>query len=425
MRPGRTAAGDSLAPFTLFVLLAHAQDVLWYHGNGGYEALPDDLAADMEATLSVEGSTGIAIREAWPPRIDDFELVFIVKPTTSFTEDQVADLRSFVWHGGTLVLVSENSTFWGVAEGLNRLLAALDLSSTFVGATLDTGCDRNATVVASGRLTDGFSGAGPAYTTTDGLTRGAAAVQVLQGMVGSTVLAVEDHVILSTDSNIFDPSSCGYNADNRQLLVNLYRGLCDADQDLDLDGFGDQWCGGDDCDDADPTANPGAPDVCNGVDDDCDGLLPGEEDVDGDGYLACADCDDGDGAVNAPSTWYPDSDGDGDGASGGSIAGCGQPEGYVGNASDCDDADLLRHTGATEVCGGVDDDCDGEIDEDLADAACDALDTGMETPGGDWVEPEAEHENKAEDTCGCGAGGAGSLAVALIAVGAVGQRRRS
>ena len=77
---------------------------------------------------------------------------------------------------------------------------------------------------------------------------------------------------------------------------------------LDQDGDGWTTCRRG-CDDHDPDRNPGASEWCNGVDDDCDGvMLFGEEiDLDGDGSLWCDDCDDDDPALN-----NLDQDGDGD-----------------------------------------------------------------------------------------------------------------
>ena len=62
----------------------------------------------------------------------------------------------------------------------------------------------------------------------------------------------------------------------------------------DADGDGYSSCD-EDCDDGDATTYPGAPELCDELDNDCDGTVPADEaDGDGDGYLACADCDDAD-----------------------------------------------------------------------------------------------------------------------------------
>jgi len=67
--------------------------------------------------------------------------------------------------------------------------------------------------------------------------------------------------------------------------------------------------------------------------------------------------------VTAASTFYRDQDGDGFGNSAISISACASPAGYVGNSTDCNDANALVKPGATEICNGIDDDCDGQVDE--------------------------------------------------------------
>jgi hypothetical protein len=127
--------------------------------------------------------------------------------------------------------------------------------------------------------------------------------------------------------------------------------------DRDGDGFGDpefarRVCAlpadgsteGTDCDDADASVFPGAPEACDDADQDCDGEI-----------------DEG-----AFTTFYADADGDGHGSDEGTtIDACIAPSGYATSADDCDDADPRAWTDAPEACDGADNDCDGAIDEDL------------------------------------------------------------
>jgi len=103
----------------------------------------------------------------------------------------------------------------------------------------------------------------------------------------------------------------------------------------------------DDCDDSTADANPDATEVCDGIDNDCDGQV------------------DNDASEDA-GTWYLDYDGDGYGAESWPLASCDQPSGYVDNADDCDDTEASAYPGGVEVCDGADNDCNGEVDEDSA-----------------------------------------------------------
>ncbi len=261
------------------------------------------------------------------------------------------------------------------------------------------------------------------------------------------------------------------------VLLTLTGCRDDEPSPADIDNDGDGSNAAADCNDTDPGVFPGAPETCNGVDDDCNGIIDndptdattyfadldgdsygdvtapisscdtptgaatdstdcedndaathpgaveddctdpndyncdgstGYSDVDADGFAACNDCDDTVPGVNADAvescdgidnncdgvtdgldaidatTWYADSDGDGQGNPLDTVEGCAAPTGFVGNATDCNDASADAYQGGVETCDSLDNDCDGDVDNEATDAAsywADGDDDGHGHPG--------------------------------------------
>jgi uncharacterized protein (TIGR03382 family) len=132
-----------------------------------------------------------------------------------------------------------------------------------------------------------------------------------------------------------------------------------------------------DCDDDDPARNPAAPELVDGIDQDCDGLVDDGTavfDDDGDGYTEDGgDCDDNADSVYPAATEVCDGVDQNCDATIDEQTACYDDDldGFSENQGDCNDAEPAMNPGAVEVDdNGIDDDCDGYVD--LDDAPVDA-----------------------------------------------------
>lgn len=133
---------------------------------------------------------------------------------------------------------------------------------------------------------------------------------------------------LTYNTYYLDMDGDGYGDNNNAVL------LCEPNDNVVEDNT--------DCNDSNAGSYPGAEEVCNSVDDDCDGSTD-------EGF--------------AQNTYYGDSDGDGFGNPNESILACEPNEDYVEDNTDCDDSNSDINTSAIEVCDTQDNNCDGLIDE--------------------------------------------------------------
>ncbi|MFM7051019.1 MAG: putative metal-binding motif-containing protein, partial [Planctomycetota bacterium] len=127
-----------------------------------------------------------------------------------------------------------------------------------------------------------------------------------------------------------------------------YTGSSSA-QFCDMPASGYEGANDGDCNDSNASVNPGAAEVCDAgnTDEDCDGLA-----------------DNADSSATGKTNWYADADGDTYGA-GTAISACDATGTQVANNADCNDSNAAIKPGADEICDGIDQNCDGAIDNGL------------------------------------------------------------
>ncbi|MFM2163323.1 MAG: hypothetical protein RLZZ383_2835, partial [Pseudomonadota bacterium] len=272
-----------------------------------------------------------------------------------------------------------------------------------------------------------------------GTTRGVHAVQADPALVAYRRNGVcdDDDLRLSPTSPLRDGGDPATTDPDGSVADIGATGGLGARADLWVDGDSDGTVFAYDCDDTTSAVRPGATEICNGVDDDCDGDVDSAgvvgaptwyRDRDRDGFgadasavVACdppgntvpaaGDCDDNDDAVfpgaeevcndvddNCDGStdgadargrlqWYRDDDDDGHGNPAASIGACDKPDGYVLSDRDCDDRDPLISPDGTETCDGRDEDCDEAVDEDAEGASPWFLDADGDGWGSDAATP--------------------------------------
>ena len=252
-------------------------------------------------------------------------------------------------------------------------------------AELCNGVDDN----CDGTVDEGFNGLGTQCTAGTGACQRTGTTVCTANGQGTECNATAGTPGTEVCNGIDDDCNGEVDAVNLQPLTqSCYSGSAGT-QGVGVCHAGTQTCSGGTFGSCVGEVTPAAAELCNGVDDNCNGQI-----------------DEG-----VQSTFYQDADGDGFGTPAVTIQACSAPAGYVANNTDCNDSNAAIHPNATELCNGVDDNCNGQIDETFAGlgkncsvgvGACQSLGTKVCSADGTAVVCSAVPGTPGTEICGNG-----------------------
>ncbi|MBM76498.1 MAG: hypothetical protein CMK59_13915 [Proteobacteria bacterium] len=175
--------------------------------------------------------------------------------------------------------------------------------------------------------------------------------------IASSAVEICDQLDNNCDGNIDENVTQTFYADNDNDGYgdpNAVMELCSLQEGTTNDNT--------DCNDSSDQSHPYAPEICDELDNNCDGNID----------------------ENVTQTFYADNDNDGYGDPNAVMELCSLQEGTTSNNTDCDDIDYYVQPNAPETCDGVDNDCDGYIDDEDPDLDTSSANTYYQDADGDF-----------------------------------------
>jgi hypothetical protein len=304
--------------------------------------------------------------------------------TSTAVSSTVSNTRTVGIHNGNLYFTTGSGTIglYKVGTGLPTTTGQVSTSFIATGAgaspygfqfnTAETVCYiADSRTGAGGGVQKWVNTAGSwtlAYTMSVGASTGAFGIAVdfyagVNPRIYATVSNASGTQVLYFDDNGTSTPTLNIISTLLSTTFKAYRGVAFAPctpstwyADADGDGYGVatstlSYCtqpygyvaNSTDCDDAVASVNPGATEICNSIDDDCDTSI--DEGI-------------------ASNTYYNDADGDGYGAGTATVTCSVLSAPYVTNNTDCNDASASVNSAATELCSNaIDDNCNGTVNE--------------------------------------------------------------